>query len=105
MEIARSSGLELRSFDGGIELLGRGRDKGSAVRTVLAEEGADAAVAYLGDDLTDEDAFRALAGRGLRALVRAELRPSEADVWIRPPGELLAFLDRWLRAAGQEVDS
>jgi len=71
----------------------------------LAEEGADAAVAYLGDDLTDEDAFRALAGRGLRALVRAELRPSEADVWIRPPGELLAFLDRWLRAAGQEVDS
>jgi trehalose-phosphatase len=99
-EIARGSSLELRDFDGGVELRSPGRDKGSAVRTVLSEEPPGASVAYLGDDLTDEDAFRALEGRGLRVLVHAEGRPTEADIRIRPPEELLAFLDRWTLAAG-----
>jgi trehalose-phosphatase len=87
--------VEVRNFDGGAELRVRGRDKGNAVQEVLAEEPAAAAVAYLGDDLTDEDAFRALGNRGLSVLVRAEPRETSADVWIRPPGELLQFLRRW----------
>ena len=41
------------------------RNKGDAMRTILAEMDADAPVAYLGDDQSDEDAFRALQGRGL----------------------------------------
>jgi trehalose-phosphatase len=98
--IAEDAGLAMRTFDGGIELRAPGRDKGSAVRTVLSEESDRAPAAYLGDDQTDEDAFRALEGRGLRVLVREELRPTEADLWIRPPGELLDFLDRWIGAAG-----
>jgi trehalose-6-phosphatase len=55
-------------------------------------------VAYLGDDRTDEDAFKALAGRGLAVLVREELRPTAAAVWLRPPVELLDFLQRWMTA-------
>lgn len=93
--LARDSELEIHPFDGGLELRVPGRDKGTAVREVLAGETRDAAVAYLGDDLTDEDAFRALRGRGLTVLVRDDLRRTAADLWLRPPEELLEFLDRW----------
>ena len=34
----------------------------------------------------------ALKGRGWGVLVREEFRPTEADLWIRPPGQLLDFL-------------
>jgi trehalose 6-phosphate phosphatase len=42
-----------------LEVAVTGADKGSAVRRLAAEIGA-VAVLYLGDDVTDEDAFRAL---------------------------------------------
>ena len=58
-------------------------------------------MAYLGDDRTDEDAFRALRGRGLSVLVRAEPRETAADAWIRPPEELIEFLRTWRREAGR----
>jgi trehalose 6-phosphate phosphatase len=62
--------------------------------------GADLAVAYLGDDQTDEDAFVRLRGRGLCILVRPELRPTAAAMWLRPPGELIGFLRQWATVAG-----
>ncbi len=95
---AQKAGLVLHEFDGGLELRVPGRDKGHAVQTVLAEEGEGALAAYLGDDLTDEDAFSALQGRGLSLLVRRELRPTAADIWLKPPEELLAFLHNWTLA-------
>ncbi len=96
--LAQKAGLVLHEFDGGLELRVPGRDKGYAVQTVLAEEGKGALAAYLGDDLTDEDAFSALQGRGLKLLVRRELRPTAADIWLKPPEELLAFLHNWTLA-------
>jgi len=93
---SRQYGIELRDFDGGLELKVAGIDKGRAVKQILSELTDDAIVAYLGDDRTDEDAFMALAGNGLSILVRTEECPTAADLWIKPPGELLAFLDRWL---------
>jgi trehalose 6-phosphate phosphatase len=54
--------------------------------------------AYLGDDVTDEDAFKALANKGLRALVREQLRETVADIWLIPPVELREFLKRWIKA-------
>ncbi len=93
--LARETGLVLKEFDGGLELCAPGRNKGDAVRTVLSEENPDAMCAYLGDDLTDEDAFKALEGRGLGILVREQLRATAARAWLKPPGELLQFLERW----------
>lgn len=104
-EAARGSGLELASFDGGLELRAVGIDKGRAVNRILSECPPEAAAAYLGDDLTDEDAFTALRGRGdriLSVLVREEWRPTRAEVWLRPPGEMLAFLGQWSRISGSE---
>ena len=92
--------LVWHDFDGGIELRAPGRDKGYAVDAVLADMPADTAVAYLGDDLTDEDAFQAIRGRGIGVLVRPEFRASRADFWLRPPLELLDFLRQWLAAIG-----
>lgn len=100
--LARRGGLELHSFDGGLELRCPGRDKGFAVNQVFAELGEDAVVAYLGDDLTDEDAFGALKGKGLSVLVREEFRSTEADVWLKPPEELLEFLRNWRRVCGKK---
>ena len=84
-------------FDGGLEIRWRGRSKGDAVRTILQEVPGGTVTAYLGDDRTDEDAFEALGAGGWSILVRETWRPTRARAWIRPPDELLDFLDRWLR--------
>ncbi len=92
---AQDTGLALHDFDGGIELRVPGRNKGHALDTVLGEMPATTAAAYLGDDLTDEDAFHAIQGRGLGVLVREELRATAADLWLTPPRELIEFLTQW----------
>lgn len=96
--------LEVHSFDGGLELRVPGRDKGTAVDGILAGTPDGTACAYLGDDLTDEDAFGAvLRHGGLPVLARGEPRPdTRAVAWLRPPDELLAFLARWNEAVEPE---
>lgn len=91
-------GFGLHSFDGGLEIRPEGVSKADAVNTLLNESPDVTAISYLGDDLTDEDAFRALGNRGLKVLVRSESRPSLADIRVEPPGELLDFLRDWLKA-------
>lgn len=96
--LAAEHGMALRPFDGGIELRQPGRDKGDVMRELLASTRPGAAVAYLGDDDTDEDAFRVLRGRGLGVLVAAKARSTAAEATIHPR-QVAAFLDAWLRAA------
>jgi len=88
--------LQLHRFDGGLEIRPIGMNKGAVVRTIIATSPPHAAIAYLGDDLTDEDAFRELGPDGLKILVRAESRATLADIRITPPVELFEFLDRWI---------
>lgn len=89
--------LRILHFDGGIEICAIAMNKGDVVRQVAASLGESCAMAYLGDDITDEDAFRALKGFGLSVLVRETYRNTSADVWIRPPGGVLSFLERWAK--------
>jgi trehalose 6-phosphate phosphatase len=98
--LAQMDGLRLLEFEAGLELR-VGRNKGGAVEAILAETKTHGPVAYLGDDLTDEAAFRAVNAvgpRGLSALVRRERRETTAQIWMRPPAELREFLERWARA-------
>jgi len=88
--------LKLLRFESGIELRVARPDKGDAVASIIDDSPRGTEIAYLGDDLTDEDAFRRLNGRGLTVLVREEARESAAQVWLRPPAELIEFLERWL---------
>ena len=94
--LAKGIDLEIHSFDGGLELRYAGFHKGEVIKQILAECGLDVSMAYLGDDITDEDAFRALKGKGLSVLVREIYRDTLADCWLRPPDELLDFLQNWL---------
>ena len=89
--------LQRHEFDGGLEIRVQGVTKAEAVREILAELPAGTPLAYLGDDLTDEDAFAALPENALKILVRPEKRRTLADLWLIPPEELLAFFDRWIR--------
>jgi len=98
--LARMDGLRLLDFDGGVELRA-GRDKGGAIEAILRESAHGVAVTYLGDDLTDEAAFRAVnaaEGPHLSVLMRRRERATDADVWLRPPAELREFLRRWAEA-------
>ncbi len=99
--LARFDGLALLEFESGLELR-TGRDKGEAVDAILNEAEAGSPAAFLGDDLTDEAAFRAVnqaRAPHLSALVRLKERETAADVWLRPPEELKEFLERWNSAA------
>jgi trehalose 6-phosphate phosphatase len=72
-------------------------DKGTAVRTLLAERGLQRAL-YAGDDTTDLDAFRGLDGLelALRVAVASNEGPLElreaADLVVASPAELLELL-------------
>jgi len=99
---SRDKGLEAHDFDGGIELRVPGCSKADAVQT-LATESGETLMAYLGDDLTDEDAFRALGPDDLGVLVRPDYRQTAARAWLKPPHELLAFLNRWIDARRQHA--
>ncbi len=94
--IAKHYGVNLLHFDGGVEIRSTKANKGIAVRTLLGEMKSPVPAAYLGDDTTDEEAFATINGSGLSILVRPEWRPTAARLWLRPPGEVLDFLTRWL---------
>jgi trehalose-phosphatase len=89
--------LKLLQFDGGLELRLAHPDKGDAIRNIIRNYPAETPVGFLGDDITDEDGFRALLHRGLPILVRDTYRSTAAKIWIKPPQELLEFLEEWKR--------
>lgn len=97
--IVAQSSLDLLEFDGGIEIRARQANKGDAVRVFLSEISPDTPVAYLGDDNTDESAFQAIGDRGVSILVRADRRESAAQLWLRPPEDVIEFLGMWLRSS------
>ena len=75
-------------------------DKGRAVRWLLDAMGREPASAlFIGDDLTDETAFRALAGRGLGIVVSETDRPTAADLRLANPAEVRELLVRLADAA------
>jgi trehalose-phosphatase len=72
-------------------------DKGHAVRHLLPAASSGAAMPwalYVGDDRTDEDAFRALGPDGAGIVVQEAPRESSAGWWLRDPGEVTELLRR-----------
>jgi trehalose-phosphatase len=47
---------------------------------------------YIGDDSTDEDAFRALEQRGIGIVVGEQSQPTEARYSLENPAEVERFL-------------
>ncbi|MFQ5499934.1 MAG: trehalose-phosphatase [Candidatus Zixiibacteriota bacterium] len=98
-DCARECQLMLHEFDGGIELRPSDITKARAVEWLIRVSEPGTPLAYLGDDLTDEDAFEAVGEQGLKAMVRSSLRTTLADILLEPPNDLLDFLDRWLKSS------
>jgi trehalose 6-phosphate phosphatase len=98
--LASTPELVLVEFDEGMELRLASANKGSALRSFLSELDRDIPVAYLGDDISDEEAFRALNGRGLSVLVGSKPRFTAAQMWLRAPDQLIEFFDSWIEACG-----
>jgi trehalose-phosphatase len=93
-------GLVLAEFEEGVEIRLHAANKGTALQGLLTQLDPDVPVAYVGDDITDEDAFRVLNDRGLTVLVNAKPRFTAAQVILKPPQELVAFLTTWIKACG-----
>ncbi len=70
-------------------------DKGRAVRWLLRDlvPDRDAVPIYLGDDVTDEDAFAALEDQGVTVAVGRERRPTRARWGLADPAEVARFLE------------
>ena len=81
--ISETYGLELMDFHLGIEMRVPGINKARAIHAVMEEEPSDAVTFYIGDDLTDEDAFQALSHSENTVLIGREKRPSAAK-WLLP---------------------
>ena len=80
--------------------------KGKAVLHILDAlpfPGAEVLPIYIGDDRTDEDAFAALAGRGVGILVAESPRPTAAYYTLRNPDEVHCFLERLSEAVGTRL--
>lgn len=82
--VAGWEGLEVLPFSGGVEYRLLGCTKGRAIERILEERSGRDAVCYIGDDVTDEDAFRVLRGRGLGILVADRPKETAAAARIKP---------------------
>ena len=80
-------------------------DKGKALLWLLDTQrlGPDVLPLYLGDDVTDEDAFRAIEDHGIGILVAEEPRPTAAAYALRSPDEVREWLERLAALPPQPV--
>ena len=76
-------------------------DKGRVVRWLLSEldlNGPEVLPIYIGDDVTDEGAFRAVRGHGLGLLVSDRPHPSAATYRVTDVGHVAALLRHLVEA-------
>jgi trehalose-phosphatase len=95
LRLPADAGLELRPIAGGVELRARGRDKGTALAELAAGFDRAPAIVYLGDDETDEDAFRAARERGGWGVLVGAARPTSARARLDGPAQVAHFLAEW----------
>lgn len=94
--LAREAGLVVQRGNMVVELRPPGADKGDAVRALMGEDPfSGGRPIFLGDDLTDEHAFTAVAGLGGAGVLVGAVRETAAQ--YRLPS--VAAVAQWLEAA------
>ncbi len=81
-------------------------DKGKAVLWLLDAldlSEADVVPFYIGDDITDRDAFDALRGKGISILVAEQPQPTSADYRLSDTTEVRSFLNELAALLGERV--
>lgn len=93
--LATRGGLRLDVTHGGYELRAAARGKHTAVLDLLKSAVPGTIPVFLGDDVSDEDAFRVLHPLGITIRVGADERPTAAEWSLESPGDVAEFLTRW----------
>ncbi|WP_380874483.1 trehalose 6-phosphate phosphatase [Sphingomonas sp. DBB INV C78] len=98
--LATAHGLTLQFGKMMIEVRASGGDKGSAVRTLMAEPAfASGRPLFMGDDVTDEPGFTAAVALGGAGVLVGPERTTAARYRLPGVGEAL----RWLEAACKDI--
>lgn len=87
--------LEVRKFNGGVELRAKGWNKGDALESLLNHLGQDTLCVYIGDDETDEDAFERILPYGMGIRVGEETRQSHAQGFVPDIESVRMLLTAW----------
>jgi trehalose 6-phosphate phosphatase len=88
-------GLRLDEVDGGLELRATHRGKGTVAWETLQSEPHGTLPVYVGDDATDEEAFRTLRPLGVTIRVGRPHLPSAAEWRLASVDDVASFLEHW----------
>jgi trehalose 6-phosphate phosphatase len=88
--------LECRKFNGGVEIRATGWHKGDALSSLLEVQPEGTFAVYVGDDETDEDAFRRIQTHGVGIRVGSPAIPTAALGFLEDCQAVLDFLNTWL---------
>jgi trehalose 6-phosphate phosphatase len=91
--------LELRRFNGGVELRAEGWNKGEALGRLLHGLSKETFCVYIGDDETDEDAFETVQPYGIGIRVGNPSLPSKANGFLPDIASVKSFLETWKNLA------
>jgi len=85
----------INPFKKGVEIFARGMDKGKASQKFLSRYKKPYFAVYLGDDLTDENAFQMLQNKGYGIKVGKPEKFTYAKFYLPNCQSVLKFLKRW----------
>jgi len=95
--LSRLGLLRLDHINGGLEIRARQRDKGTVVLSLVSHAEPGTLAVFVGDDVTDEDAFEVVRDYGFGVRVGDDDRPSSAMGRIPSSEAVSEWLDRWLK--------
>lgn len=89
-------GLGCRRFNGGVEVHCKGWNKGDSINRLLRSQPPGTLPVYLGDDATDEDAFRLMRARGIGIRVGVVSNSTAAKGFVKDCRGVVAMLEHWV---------
>ena len=92
--VAEENALDIKQGKYVIELVGRGANKGSALRAFMeCEPFAGSMPVFVGDDITDEDGMRAACDLGGFGVLVGQREPTSAKYGLASPAAVHHWLD------------
>ena len=93
--LVKSGSISITPFNGGVELTA-GKTKDFAIKKMLCNAPLNTFAVYIGDDIPDEPAFKAVNKCGWGIKVGARKNPTSAKLFLKNSQEIISFLKRWV---------
>jgi trehalose 6-phosphate phosphatase len=93
--LAQHYDLECMDFNGGVEVRCTGLNKGDVLAKLLDLQPLGTFSVYIGDDITDEDGFREIKGRGIGIRVGEPTTATSATGFLASCEAVRDFLRAW----------